>query len=76
MPDITWLVTVDVRRAGAIGMFSPKGFEVQAPEVVERYQIRQAFFDQHGDRWEMHHVIDYCRKDVAMYRKAEGKETP
>ena len=54
---------VHVRQRGAIGVFYNQTFSVTtAANVNSREQVRNAWYNQHGDKWEPHHYVSITEK--------------
>lgn len=49
-------IRAEVRRRGAIGVFYPVTFLVDAPSM-DRDQAREAWVEANGETWELHHII-------------------
>jgi hypothetical protein len=53
----SYSLVVHCRVRGAIGVFYPVAFRVDAPSGASRDAIRDAWFAKYGDDWEMHHIV-------------------
>lgn len=52
-----WQVQAVVRQHGAIGIFYPQVFIVEAPADQTAQQTKDAWFEQHGSRWELQRFV-------------------
>ena len=52
-----WTVLAYIRKRNAIGIFHRHTFEVTSGTSDNVEEVKQDWFRQHGETWELHHVV-------------------
>lgn len=57
-----WTVLACIRQRNAIGIFHSHTFEVTSNTSDNVEEVKQDWFRQHGEAWELHHFVSIAIK--------------